>query len=202
MNNWAEENTPWIDNDNFPRIIVEKANFVALLDKFKIEYMTCASGDFTHKLKCPLPIHSGGEERTPSCYFSETTNRFHCFGCNSGSNIIDFVKLYTGKPYLETLKWLAEFVGITESDIPIDEAKRESKNPEHTIKIWILRAGLILRQHLEQHKSDEDYEQWCVWADKRFNKMDELMNLPDKEWEKAKAYHTKIKEYLDGHSKR
>ncbi len=40
------------------------------------------SGDFTHKCICPFLDHKGGEERSPSFYFSTTTNTYKCFGCD------------------------------------------------------------------------------------------------------------------------
>jgi hypothetical protein len=36
---------------------------------------------------CLCPVH---QERTPSCYITPDTARFHCFGCGEGGTVIDY----------------------------------------------------------------------------------------------------------------
>src|SRR5579859_2130772 len=40
-------------------------------------------------LACRCPWHEGDE--TPSCIVSPKTNLWHCFGCNAGGTVIDWV---------------------------------------------------------------------------------------------------------------
>src|SRR5262245_9714110 len=40
-------------------------------------------------LACRCPWHEGDE--TPSCVVSPKTNLWHCFGCNAGGTVIDWV---------------------------------------------------------------------------------------------------------------
>ena len=197
MNDWVDGDMPWVENENFPKAVVEKVAILELLDSFKLEYTPCSSGDFTHKMKCPFPIHADGQERTASCYVSETTNKFYCFGCNNGGSVIDFVKLYLGKPFGETLKWLGDFAGITSSDVSKETVPKEKKDPEKTISVWVMRAGLEIRKHLENQKGKAKYNKWCEWSDRQFEKLDSFMNLSDKEWETAKQYYDRLMIFLD-----
>ena len=80
MSDWCEQNTDCINNENLPKAIIEKASFTELLDKFNIEYNISSSGNFSHKMKCPLIKHSDGQEKTASCYFSDSGNGFWCYG--------------------------------------------------------------------------------------------------------------------------
>src|SRR5271157_4031591 len=148
MAEWTDD-CVWL-NDNLPKTVREKVSITKLLDHYGLEYISSWTGDWSHKLKCPL--HNDGQERTPSCFVSDKTNKFYCFSCNSGGSVIDFVKLYTGRPYGEALKWLAEFAGITSSEISTEEVVKEKKDPEKTTKIWVLRAGVEMRKFLEEHK--------------------------------------------------
>ena len=197
MAEWTD-NASWL-NENLPKTIREKASFIKLLDHFGIEYFPASSGSFDHKMKCPLPIHDGGSEKTASCFFSEKTNSFCCFGCNSGHDIIDFVKLYKGIPFGEALKWLAEFAGITSSEISTEEVVKEKKDPEKTVKIWIMRAGVEMRKFLEEYKGKSEYEKLCEKSEKVFAKLDEMLdNITDENYLVAKEYYDKLHIKLAG----
>lgn len=48
-----------------------------------------------HSLIGKCPFHAGGNERTGSFTIFKNTNRWWCFGCNLGGDVIDFVmKVY------------------------------------------------------------------------------------------------------------
>lgn len=196
MAEWTDD-ASWLD-DGLPKTICEKVSFIKLLDYFKIEYGTSWTGDFTHKMKCPLPLHACGEERTASCFVSDKTNKFYCFGCNNGGSVIDFIKLYTGKPYGETLKWLSQFAGITSSDINVDAEVKEKRKPEETVKFWVLRAGLELRKFLESYKGKDEYDRLCDKTEKIFSKLDEIFDqTKDENFEIAEKYYKKLKIAID-----
>src|SRR5690349_18889243 len=40
-------------------------------------------------LACRCPWHEGDD--TPSCIVSRQTNLWHCFGCNAGGSVIDWI---------------------------------------------------------------------------------------------------------------
>ena len=199
VKSWTKIDLPHIEIDQFDALVLDKCDFSAILDKYGIEYMACQSGTFTHKMKCPLPTHAGGNERTASCYFSETENSFYCYGCNAHGTIVEFVRLYMGKPYYEALRWLASFAHITSENL--EDLKnlppKEKKDPEKTVMRFVYKMGILLRTFVEQHKGRRDYAKWSIWADKQFVRLDEMTDrLKDEDWEKVKAYHDKLEHYL------
>jgi hypothetical protein len=200
VKDWTEIDMPWVEIDAFADIIIDKTHFLDILDQWKIEYMPCSSGEFTHRMKCPLPEHGSGNERTASCFISQEQNKFYCFGCNCGGNIIDFVRLYTGKPFYEAVRWLAAYAKITSEGLEEglkNIPKKEKRDPEKMLSTHIFRSGVLIRNFLNLIKGKKEYEKWCNWADKRFEKLDKFSNeLTDNEWEIAKMYYDKISNHI------
>ena len=60
--------------------------------------------------KALCPFHT---EKTPSFTVSVQKQIFYCFGCQTGGNVISFVKEHEGKSFIETIEWLAARVNIT-----------------------------------------------------------------------------------------
>lgn len=52
-----------------------------------------------NKIKCPLH-----EERTPSFQIYERDNRWYCFGCNEGGDVIDLVQKLQNITFVEAVK--------------------------------------------------------------------------------------------------
>lgn len=71
--------------------------------------------------KALCPFHT---EKTPSFTVSVQKQIFHCFGCQTGGNVITFVQKHEGKSFIETIEWLAERQNIM---LPTQDA-RESAN--------------------------------------------------------------------------
>ena len=198
---WTEINEPLLEVDGFIQAILDKVYILDILDKWGIEYSVCRSGEFSHRAKCPLPLHAFGEERTASFFISEDQNKFYCFGCNSGGTIIDLVKLYAGKPFYEAAKLLAVEAGLTSDNL--EEAMenvviKERRDPEEKVATHVYRTGLVIREFLKKIKGKREYSDWCKWADKRFAKLDKYLEMDDDEWKIAKEYHDKVISYLEG----
>ncbi len=71
--------------------------------------------------KALCPFHT---EKTPSFTVSVEKQIFHCFGCQTGGNVISFVQKHEGKSFIETIEWLAERQNIL---LPTQDA-RETAN--------------------------------------------------------------------------
>ena len=59
--------------------------------------------------KALCPFH---DEKTPSFTVSVQKQIFYCFGCQTGGNVISFVKEHEGKSFIETIEWLAGRLNI------------------------------------------------------------------------------------------
>ena len=59
--------------------------------------------------KALCPFHT---EKTPSFTVSVQKQIFYCFGCQTGGNVISFVKKHEGKSFIETIEWLAGRLNI------------------------------------------------------------------------------------------
>src|SRR5687768_14581631 len=65
------------------------------------------SGANTFKGLCPL--HS---EKTPSFSVNAGTGLFHCFGCQEGGNVYQFIQKVESLPFPEAVEWVARKSGF------------------------------------------------------------------------------------------
>ena len=183
------EDVPWLENENFVQTLLDKIDFLDILDKYGMEYHKVGS---SYKLLCPLPGHS---ERTPS--FTVNGPFFKCFGCCSGGNIIDFMMLYKGCVRYKAIEEIAEIAGFSEDDID-DDFVLIRRDPEQTVLPYIFRSGILIRNHLNSLKGTDLYYIWDKKAKKWFNRLDNYMNaLEDDQWEIAKDYYLKIQSFIN-----
>ena len=57
--------------------------------------------------KCPF--HN---EKTPSFNVNDEKGLFYCFGCKVGGNVISFLQKYNNFSFLESIKYLSDFLGV------------------------------------------------------------------------------------------
>ncbi|MDE0682976.1 MAG: DNA primase [Candidatus Poribacteria bacterium] len=70
--------------------------------------------------KALCPFHT---EKTPSFTVSVQKQIFYCFGCQTGGNVITFVKEHEGKSFIETIEWLAGRLNIA---LPNQDARESA----------------------------------------------------------------------------
>ena len=59
--------------------------------------------------KTTCPFH---HEKTPSFVVSPDKQIYHCFGCNSGGNVFNFIKEYEKTDFIDVVKMLATKTGV------------------------------------------------------------------------------------------
>ncbi len=70
-------------------------------------------------LKGLCPFHN---ERTPSFTVYPNTNSFYCYGCQSGGDVVTFIKTAENLDYIEAVKFLAERSGMSMPDTGYDDS--------------------------------------------------------------------------------
>ena len=87
-----------------------------------------------HRGLCPFH-----EEKTPSFYVY--SQHYHCFGCQSHGDAIDFVKNYHGMNFIEALKFLGQKAGIDTT--PLERRRGTSK----AHKAAVIRQNILASAH-------------------------------------------------------
>lgn len=90
------------------------------------------AGGTTFKGLCPF--HS---EKTPSFTVDSARNLFHCFGCQEGGNIYQFVEKMESLPFPEAVEWLARREGF---DLRYEEMK-PGERKAHGLRMRLIEAN-------------------------------------------------------------
>lgn len=107
----------------------DKADIVELVSGYTA--LKRSSGT-TFKGLCPF--HS---EKTPSFTVDASRNLFHCFGCQEGGNIYQFVQRIENLPFPDAVEWLARREGF---DLRYEEMKPGEKKA-HGLRMRLVEAN-------------------------------------------------------------
>jgi len=124
------------------------------------------------------PFHS---EKTASFSVSPVKQIFHCFGCGSGGDVIEFVKKYHNLDFPGALQFLG-----------INQTTPENK---HTIR----RASQARRQEKKRKQyQDKLYDKFSSWRDSYLLELVEWVEILDKallrmSWEQLKELDGLVK---------
>ncbi len=77
--------------------------------------------------KTNCPFH---HEKTPSFVVSPDKQIFHCFGCNSGGNVFNFIRQYEKIEFIDAVKMLAQKTGVK-----LPEYKKERKEDDSLVSL-------------------------------------------------------------------
>jgi len=92
------------------------------------EFITNTYQPLSRTAKVPCPIH---EERTPSCHIYEES--WHCFGCNEGGDVFDWIKAVERLDSTQAYQRLAELSGSSLSkNKPFRTVTKASKPVSYT----------------------------------------------------------------------
>jgi len=87
--------------------VASKIDLVTLAWEYGLDLLPQNNGDYV----CLCPFHDDSE--TPSLRFYVETNTFHCFGCQAGASVFEFVMRIENIEFPVALNKLAERVGYT-----------------------------------------------------------------------------------------
>jgi DNA primase len=91
------------------------------------------------------PFHA---DTKPSLKVNDAKGMYKCFACGAGGDHITFVKEYKKLDYVETLKELANLLGL-----PFEEYQKEKKkNPKVEMAFRVLNASLKIYQKVAEQK--------------------------------------------------
>src|SRR4030042_6468267 len=83
--------------------VKEKTDIVSVISE-RIELKKAG-----RNFKANCPFHS---EKTPSFMVSPELQIYKCFGCGQAGDVFSFLEKYEGMEFYETLKYLADRVGV------------------------------------------------------------------------------------------
>lgn len=171
-------------------LLYRKMSFLDVAKRCAHKITPCYHKDFTHT--CACPFHAGGEERTPSLYFSEKTKVFHCFSCDAHGDLFDFIGFIEGRPWNTIVRDLVDTSNIEESEI--QQAEFEMNTVSYDVIYEIsFDLSLMLRDYLSSLVKHPLYADETLWVDRTFKKIDErFRTIEDAQWEEAKSFRMQI----------
>ena len=113
------------------------------------EYVNLKRAGSNFKGLCPF--HN---EKSPSFMVSREKNNFHCFGCGEGGDTITFIMKIENLPYVDTLKFLADKIGMT-----LDETQYSKEKVESNKKLYEInsQAAKFYFKNFLTHKFPQEY---------------------------------------------
>src|SRR5262245_26787905 len=107
MNNWVDF-----------KQLRESLSFIKILRHYNVELKPRGA---QHYGFCPLPNHNG-KRRSPSFSVNTVKKLFHCFGCGSKGNILDFIGLMEGVDIRDGAALRSAVVAIQQEFLPQEES--------------------------------------------------------------------------------
>ena len=103
-------------------------------------------------LKGLCPFHN---EKTPSFTVAPDKGIFHCFGCQKGGNVFQFIMEYEGVSFIEAVQLLAERAGIAMENVAPGQSQRAYARRQRNARLHSLCR--FAQQQFEQqlYTSDE-----------------------------------------------
>jgi len=164
--------------------VIRCISIVNLAKEFNIELEPAASGNFDRRCTCPSKEHKNGGERTGSLFIDTMENNFYCFGCNAGSNSIDFYMLCTGLDFTHALRELRKRIDPS-------KATGTARLPVQSNLGELLEISHLLRKTMLNHPDD------LKWISGFMQKIDcYIFDIPHDNVLQAKALHKKVRKEI------
>ncbi|PNR97144.1 DNA primase [Petrotoga sp. 9PWA.NaAc.5.4] len=136
------------------KVIDEIKNKVDIVD-FVNSYLSLNKKGKNYSALCPF--HT---EDTPSFYIFPDTQTFHCFGCGAHGDVITFLEKYEQISFLEALKKLGSYAGITvelnQNSVPDEILLNEEVSKLYTNTLLNLPSYSSVWKYLNKRGIDKD----------------------------------------------
>lgn len=165
--------------------IIRNINILDIASEFQIKVEITSSGNFNYRCKCPSVEHKNGNERTGSCYIDSVNNNFYCFGCNQGSNVIDFYMACAEVDFGTAMSVLRKRVD------PSKASSRSAVVGSPNNLITLLDISKMLREAMLEHPDD------LRWLNALMQRTDKhISKIGSDETKKARALYNKVKSVI------
>jgi len=118
----------------------------APIDEVVSDYVQLKSAGGGQK-KGLCPFH---DEKSPSFHVTPSKGYYHCFGCQTGGDVINFVMKMEHTSFVETVERLADRIGY---QLRYDEGGKPSQNPG--IRSRLIAANVAAAKFFEQKLASE-----------------------------------------------
>jgi hypothetical protein len=168
--------------------ILREVRIIDIADEFGIELEATSSGNFDFKCVCPSAEHKNGSERTGSCFIDSRNNNFFCFGCNAGSNSIDFYMFCVG---LDPSKDFGEAMKALRGRVKTGTGRKNRYVFERDNFLTLLNISSLFRRTMLNHPKD------LKWVNALMRKSDKyISNIQPNDIEKAEKLYKVIQKKI------
>jgi hypothetical protein len=143
------------------------------------------------KVVCPFPDHN---DDNPSLIVYGETNSFHCFGCNKGWNVIDFVMYMDGCDFVSAVKKL---MPMRKEGVNFSRAYAANIKESYAFDIFCR-----LRDFLKSVRGYSAYDAERSRTEKIFRKLDnKLSHIKADDEERLQRLGKSMRAYIDRRTK-
>jgi len=158
------------------KALLPKISFASIIGKYSIEVEEIGASTFSHRCICPNLNHKNGQEKNPSCYFSEEESNFRCFTCGIGGDVFDLVALMEGMPWHKVVMSFLDKEDIDISSLLLNNTPQEKESFLQFIFNLNLKLSIQLRDFLKSLENTENYNDAKKWVDQVFRRIDQKLD--------------------------
>jgi len=108
-------------------------------------YVRLRKSGANFKAPCPLPAH---DDKDPSFYVSTTRQTFHCFGCNEGGDVFDFLQQMGPMTFMESVEEVARRAGVDLQPVEMTPEEQQRAGQRNALYDANAAVGEAFRQNL------------------------------------------------------
>jgi DNA primase len=133
---------------DFIQALLARVDIVDVIDR----HVRLKKAGANYKACCPF--HN---EKTPSFNVSPTKQFYHCFGCGAHGNAIGFLMEYSGLPYPDAIRELAQQVGLEVPEVRGGPGARAHAAPDKGLAERMMQALDYYRAQLRKSPAAIEY---------------------------------------------